>query len=453
MKVAFVTSYFSGDQLDAVTTSFFKHVVKELTNAGHETVVFALGDNDFDGSAANDCLAGADVRIICRQGDLRRYDNLHSLACAPVFSWVFTRAYETYRVHKSNIENFAPDVVLCVKAIDGMFWRCFENIPVALMSVTPQFEIMRENFDGNLNPLDTNLVTAVETEALRAMSSISCPSRLMRNTIAGVAKIHEEKIGTYRIAIQESEAPLPWKGKVRFPHVVYSGTQERYKGIDVLIDAVPAIVSKFPEALFTVAGESPPLFGESISYKEKLKERLGKMAGHVEWLPALDAVQRASLIDAADIAVFPFRYCGCMYHVAEAMSFGAAVVCSAVGSLKESLASGETAVLVEPDNASALASAVVDLANDKNLREKISTAGKLYVRENHSTQSALNDVVRLCQLAVEDKGGADLTPSLKYWVAALEDFCSKPYLPDLLDSAYAKGLAAGIASLPAIKRS
>ena len=466
MKVAFVTSYYSGDQLDAVTTSFFRHVVQELTKAGHETVVFALGDKDFDDIGRDSGPVESNISISCRQGDLARYNNLHSLACAPVFSWVFTRAYETYRVHKENIQKFAPDVVLCVKALDGMFWRCFENMPVALMSVTPQFEIMRENFDGNLNPFDTNLVTAVETEALRAMNAISCPSKLMRDTIVDVAGVAEEKIGTYRIAIKESEVPKAWTGRSSFPHVVYIGTQERYKGIDVLIDAVPAIVAKFDEALITVAGESPPLFGETISYQEKLKERLGKFAKHVEWIPALDADQRASLVTASDIAVFPFRYCGCMYHVAEAMAVGGVVVCSAVGSLKESLANGETAVLVEPDNASVLASAVIELTKDKNLREKISKAAKHYIQENHSTQTALNDVVSLCQRAIDDKRGAPplssssssslqspfASPSLKYWVAALEDFCQKPYFPDLLDSAYAKGLAAGIASQPAIKR-
>ncbi len=127
-----------------------------------------------------------------------------------------------------------------------------------------------------------------------------------------------------------------------------------------------------------------------------------------------------------------------MYHVAEAMSVGGVVVCSAVGSLKECLVNGETAVLVEPDNAAALASAVIGLGNDKNLREKISKAAKQYIQENHSTQTALNDVVSLCRLAIVDEESAKPSPALKYWVAAIEDFCQKPYFPDLLDSAYAK---------------
>jgi len=113
---------------------------------------------------------------------------------------------------------------------------------------------------------------------------------------------------------------------------------------------------------------------------------------------------------------------------------------------------GETAVLVEPDNAGALASAVIDLASDSNRREEISKAAKQYTQQNHSTKTALNDVVSLCQRAINDEGSTPASPSLKYWVAALDDFCQKPYFPDLLDSAYAKGLAAGIASQPVIKR-
>lgn len=444
MKIAFVTSYYEGDQLDAVTTSFFKHVVGELSKAGHETAVFALGDNDFDDPAG---------KVFCRKGALERYGNLHSLACAPVFSWVFSRAYETYRVHKDALGIYRPDVVLCVKAIDGMFWSCFEKLPVALMSVTPQFEIMRENFDGNLNPLDTNIVTAVETAALRTMSAIACPSQSMRRLFIDVANVLEERTDLYRTAVEPREQPQPWVGKTGNPHIVYVGTQERYKGIDVLVDAIPHIVSKFPQALITVAGESPPLFGETISYRDKLRQQLADFDKYVEWLPALDAEKRASLLSSAQIAVFPFRYCGCMYHVAEAMAIGAAVVTSRVGTLQECLEDGVNAVLVEPGNPVSLASAIADLSGDMARRDEISRAAKEYIRRCHSKDDAVGDVVRLCLRAIENSNTTCEVNTLNYWIAALEDFCGKPYLSELLSSAYAQGFAAGVQSVPAARRS
>lgn len=444
MKVAFITSYYEGDQLDAVTTSFFKHVVSDLKKAGHETVVFALGDRDFDDLDAN---------VFCRKGELERYNNLHSLACAPVFSWVFSRAYETYRAHRDDVIGYAPDVVLCVKAIDGMFWSCFEKLPVALMSVTPQFEIMRENFDGNFNMFDTNLVTAVETAALRSMSAIGCPSEIMRSVIVDAADIPEERIDLYRTAIEPIDRPQPWSGKTGTPHIVYVGTQERYKGIDVLVNAIPSLVKRFPQALFTVAGESPPLFGETVCYRDKLRAQLEELDNYVEWLPALDAEQRASLHAAADISVFPFRYCGCMYHVAEAMSVGAVVVCSGVGTLQECLEDGVNSVHVAPDNDLSLAGAISDLVNDKAHRDEISKAAKDYVRTRHAKEDAVSDVVRLCDKAISNAKIPTQETSLRYWIAALEDYCAQPYLPELLDAAYAKGFAAGVASVPAPKRS
>lgn len=444
MKVAFITSYYEGDQLDAVTTSFFKHVVTDLKKAGHETVVFALGDQDFD---------DIDAKVFCRKGELERYNNLHSLACAPVFSWVFSRAYETYRAHRDDVIGYAPDVVLCVKAIDGMFWSCFEKLPVALMSVTPQFEIMRENFDGSFNPVDTNLVTAVETAAMRSMSVIGSPSEMMRNIIIDVGEVAEERTDIYRTAIESQQHPQPWNGRTGEPHIVHIGTQERYKGIDILVEAIPALVERFPRALFTMAGESPPLFGETVSYRDKLREQLGELDKHVEWLPALDAEKRASLLASSDVAVFPFRYCGCMYHVAEAMSVGAVVVCSAVGTLRECLVDGENAVLTEPACHRMLVAAVSDLINDKAHRDEISKAAKEYIRKNYAKQDAVNDVVRLCESAIRNAKILPQENSLKYWIDALEDFCAKPYLPTLLDDAYAKGFAAGVASLPAPKRS
>lgn len=444
MKVAFVTSYYEGSQLDAVTTSFFKHVVADLSKAGHQTVVFALGDNDFD---------DPDGKVVCRKGDLARYNNLHSLACFPVFSWVFSRAYETYRAHKKSLADYGPDVVLCVKAIDGMFWSCFENLPVALMSVTPQFEIMRENFDGNLNPVDTSLVTAVETAAIRAMSAVGCPSENMRRIFIDVAKVPEERTQLYSTAVEPQEQPPAWDGKKGEPHIVYVGTQERYKGIDVLVDAIPELVKLFPEALFTVAGESPPLFGETVPYRDKLRQKLADLDRYVEWLPALNANQRASLLCSADIAVFPFRYCGCMYHVAEAMSLGTAVVTSRVGTLAECLDDGVEALLVEPGCHHSLATAIADLSNDAARRAEMSRSARDYIRKHHAKDDAVADVVRLCVNAIENSNNGAADAPLKYWIAALEDFCDKPYLPDLLNDAYAKGFAAGVASVPAPGRS
>jgi len=444
MKVAFITSYYEGEQLDAVTTSFFNHVVGSLGEAGHETVVFSLGDRDFD---------DFDRKVFCRKGELERYANLHSLGCAPVFSWVFSRAYETYRVHRDDVIGYAPDVILCVKAIDGMFWSCFEKLPVALMSVTPQFEIMRENFDGNLNAFDTNIVTAVETAALRSMSAISCPSETLRRIIIEAADVSVERTDLYRTAIVSQSQPLPWQGKTGKPHIVYVGTQERYKGIDILVEAIPSIVEKFPLALFTVAGESPPLFGENLPYRDKLRKQLARFDQYVEWLPALDADKRSSLFASADIAVFPFRYCGCMYHVAEAMSLGAVVVCSAVGTLKECLVDGETAVLAEPGSALSLASAIRDLMEDTSRCQRISKSAREYADRNHAKDNAVDDIVRLLENAMRNAKIPAAETSLDYWIAALEDFCQKPYLPDLLNSAYANGFAAGVESLPKSKRS
>jgi len=135
------------------------------------------------------------------------------------------------------------------------------------------------------------------------------------------------------------------------------------------------------------------------------------------------------------------------------MSVGAVVVCSSVGTLQECLEDGVNSVHVAPGNDLSLAGAISDLVNDKAHCDEISKAAKEYVRTKHAKEDAVSDVVRLCENAIRNAKIPTRETSLRYWIAALEDYCAQPYFPDLLDAAYAKGFADGVASVTAPKRS
>ncbi len=89
--------------------------------------------------------------------------------------------------------------------------------------------------------------------------------------------------------------------------------------------------------------------------------------------------------------------------VIEGFAFGIPVIASAVGGIPEIVRASETGLLVPPDDAEALASAMLTYACGKNLREQHGTAARQYVTEHHDARRYSKEieqhVIAACQPA------------------------------------------------------
>jgi glycosyltransferase involved in cell wall biosynthesis len=141
------------------------------------------------------------------------------------------------------------------------------------------------------------------------------------------------------------------------PLVVFAGRLDVWKGLDVLLDALPAIRSKEPDAELVVAG--PTVTGKE-AYAAHLEARSARLGG-VHWLGPRDDV--ADLVADADVvaapSTFPEPY-GLV--LVEALASGTPVVTTDMGGAAEvAAAAGDGARAVPPDDPAALAAAVVEL--------------------------------------------------------------------------------------------
>jgi len=179
-----------------------------------------------------------------------------------------------------------------------------------------------------------------------------------------------------RIPMGISVSPPPG-GRVRSGErtVVFVGRLDWEKGADVLLAAIPQILSEVREAVFCIAGTG--------DLERELRANAAAMGDHVRLLGWRDDV--ASLIGCADVAVVPSRREGFGRSVIEAMSLGVPVVASATGEIVNLIEDGVTGILVPPGDAEALAGAVVRVLLDQPLAERIGseararTAGKYSV--------------------------------------------------------------------------
>ena len=157
-------------------------------------------------------------------------------------------------------------------------------------------------------------------------------------------------------------APLP-----DAPRALFVGVLERYKAFDVLAEAWRRVVVAVPDATLHVVGE-----GTLASLAKRLVDEL---PGRAEWTPSLTTEGVAAELDASTLLVLPSRSEGMGRVVIEAACRGRAVVGSRVGGIPDVLSDGETGLLVPPDDAGALADALIRALGDRALAERLGAAG------------------------------------------------------------------------------
>ncbi len=130
--------------------------------------------------------------------------------------------------------------------------------------------------------------------------------------------------------------------------------------------------------------------------------RLG-VADAVRWLGKRDDVPR--LLAGADIGVMPSLSEGMSNAVLEYMAAGRPVVATRVGGNPETVAEGETGLLVPPEDATALADALRILIDDPNLRRRMGAAGRRRVQERFSVERMVAAYRRFLSPEADPGGG------------------------------------------------
>ena len=137
--------------------------------------------------------------------------------------------------------------------------------------------------------------------------------------------------------------------------LLFFGLIRRYKGLDVLVRALPQI----PDARLVVAGD--PI--DSVEPVRQLAQELG-VADQIDWrLGYLPTVEVESLMREATLAVFPYRSGeSASGALATALGHGRPAVVTDV--LGESVAEYGAGAVVPPEDPTALAAAVNRLLDD-----------------------------------------------------------------------------------------
>jgi len=147
------------------------------------------------------------------------------------------------------------------------------------------------------------------------------------------------------------------------------------KGVDTVLEALPAISKAVPEVQYVIAGD-----GEDRPRLEQLAAGLDVMP-MVRFLGRVSNEEVAPLLDMADVFVMPAREerpCveGFGLVFLEANACETPVIGSTSGGIPDAVVDGETGLLVPPSAPAAFAEAAIRLLNDADLRRRLGRAGR-----------------------------------------------------------------------------
>jgi glycosyltransferase involved in cell wall biosynthesis len=148
-----------------------------------------------------------------------------------------------------------------------------------------------------------------------------------------------------------------------------------YKGHRDLIDALALAVPGMP------AGWRLLVVGRDDGIGAGLRAQVAQLnlSANILFLGSRDDVP--AILAASDIGILCSHEEGFSNAVLEAMAAGLPMAVTDVGGNAEAVADGETGFVVPPRDSKALAEAIIRLANDASLRERLGTAGRRRVAQ------------------------------------------------------------------------
>lgn len=151
------------------------------------------------------------------------------------------------------------------------------------------------------------------------------------------------------------------------PVILFVGRLHRQKAVDLLLRAFAEVHPAIPEWKLTIIGKGP----EEPSLR-RLSDEL-KIDEHIEWIHEVD--NPFSYYRAAQILALPSRHEGTPNVLLEAMACGLpAIVSDASPGPLEWVTHMQTGVVFRSEHTEALAEAILTLAQDADLRQRLGTA-------------------------------------------------------------------------------
>ncbi len=303
--------------------------------------------------------------------------------------------HEIYRLYRRE----RPDIVhhIALKpVVYGAIAACLAGIPAVVSSLTGLgYSFSSSSLRARLIRVPIILVLkallarrgsviVVQNDDHRAMLL-----RLAPGAFGKIALIRGSGVDTRR------HAPLP-DPPDRPVAVAFVGRMLTDKGVRTLVEAHQRVIRRGMNVRLLLAGTPDP---ENPSSIPEAEVRGWQALPQVTWLGQVNDVRQ--VWTAAHIAALPSLHEGLPKSLLEAAACARPIIATDVPGCREIARSGLNALLVRPEDADALADAIVRLASDDSLRQRYGAASRRLVDPDLSDQRIGAEIAALYRKLIE----------------------------------------------------
>jgi len=213
--------------------------------------------------------------------------------------------------------------------------------------------------------------------------------------------------------VDGSSFRLLWGAK---PHDIVFGCVamlRMQKGQKFLIEAAKHVLKKVPNARFVLVGDNTDPARKTDPAGSEIRTKYRKFIwenfGYDAWRPEnpISLSENTPLLmhghepdvaratAAFDVAVIPSLEEAQSRTAPEALCLGKPIIASRVGGLPEVVEHERTGLLVPPQDVESLAEAMIRLANDRNLREKLAVSAAEEGEKRFSLGARMRETLRI----------------------------------------------------------
>lgn len=313
------------------------------------------------------------------------------MECLEQANWVRVNALPAaWKLYRS-LRRLAPEIVhafLTTGNVLGAVLGTLARVPVIVSSHRDL-----GGFDGKWITrinfwTDRHLATSVTANSLAVREALAQRSNAPAETIRLLYNgIDLKKIETANRGLaKRQELGLP-------PNALAIGVIANIrvaKGHQYLLEAFNRIAPHVPQACLLICG-----FAGDHDLMKTLQRlaAAGGAAGRVRFMNSRNDIPE--MLHALDVVVSPSLSEGFSNAILEAMAAGKPVIATRVGGSPEQIIDGVTGLLVPPQDAGAIAQALLTLLRSPGLRREMGTAAQRHVQENFSVAIMTRNHTRL----------------------------------------------------------
>ncbi len=172
------------------------------------------------------------------------------------------------------------------------------------------------------------------------------------------------------------------------PIIPYIGQLTVRKCYDMVLEAMPSVVARFPQASFVFVTHNP----EQRTNVQRMAAERGVEA-NLHFLGTISEEEKLALLRASDVLPFPSRYEGFGLPLLEGMAAGTPVISTAIPVVDEIVRDGENGLLVPYDDTAALTRALLAVLEDPSLRARLVAGGLRSIDEHFDPARSAAQIV------------------------------------------------------------